>query len=59
MGGVLDCSWVEEDVLVAGGIFVENDSYAIALSDCASRQRGNSMGLILDARSSLFFSTSP
>lgn len=58
MGGVLDCSWVGEDVLVAGGIFVEIDSYAIALFCFANCGRGNSMGLILDARSSLSFDES-
>lgn len=35
-------------------LFVEIDSYAIALSYHANGVRGNSMGLILDARSSLF-----
>ena len=48
------------DVLGRGGIFVEIHSYAIALipsflAACKSgwgmRKKGNSMGLILDARS--------
>ena len=35
--------------------FVESDSYANAFPCCASSGRGNSMGLILEARSSLLF----
>ena len=41
-----------------GGFFVESDSYAIAflLHSCEAVGRGNSMGLILEARSPLSFS---
>ena len=51
----MDCSWCDEDVLVVGGFFVEIDSYAIAILSYANSTRGNSMGLILDARGSLCF----
>lgn len=53
--------WVRErGFMGGGGFFVESDSYAIAFSaSCEAVRRGNSMGLILEARSSaLFFSSS-
>jgi hypothetical protein len=50
----LDCSWYGSDALVAGVFFVEIESYAIAIACCANSTSGNSMGLILDARGSLF-----